>query len=323
LPESTLNKKNIILSVVGSRAVGKSHFLGVLIYKMKNEVAIKFDGVMTCDDDTNKRYSENYERRLYRENTKLELTQSSLDSRNNHAYKPYIYTLSLTKKLLFIKIKRNYTLIFYDNAGEDLTTEANIKQVNKNICNASGIIFLLDPLQLKKVRTLLFDNTDDKTSTEKAIDLSSPVSIDEASNQDDIMARVSRVIRNNKDMESTKMIKIPVAAVFSKLDVIKPIVPKNMFEEAESPHYEAQAFVTTGWEQAKADFESMLNTWEAPNFIRQLEDNYTDFSYFAVSALGLNNNPQDDGRIERPRPYRVDDPLLWILKENKVIKSKK
>ena len=55
----------------------------------------------------------------------------------------------------------------------------------------------------------------------------------------------------------------------------------------------------------------------------QVDVNYTNHAYFAVSALGMDNNPKENRKIDRPRPHRIEDPLLWILKENGVIKSSK
>ena len=71
-----------------------------------------------------------------------------------------------------------------------------------------------------------------------------------------------------------------------------------------------------------SEIQALLHEWNATAFMSQLETNYSNYSYFAVSALGLNNNPSLDGKIERPRPHRIEDPVLWILKENGVIKAK-
>ena len=65
----------------------------------------------------------------------------------------------------------------------------------------------------------------------------------------------------------------------------------------------------------------MLQIWNAGAFTSQLETNYTTYSYFTVSALGLNNNPTENGKIQRPRPHRIEDPLLWLLYKNGVIKG--
>ena len=124
-------------------------------------------------------------------------------------------------------------------------------------------------------------------------------------------------------MESTKKISIPVAAVFSKFDVIVSLVPQGNIILDQSPHCNEGVFVMADWHNVNSEIQSLLKTWGATAFTQQLEINYTNFSYFAVSALGLDNSPRTDRHIDRPRPHRIEDALLWILKENGVIQAKK
>ena len=120
----------MIISVVGSRDVGKSHFVGVLINELIERVSGRLDGSMTGFDDTMSRYEQSFGRRLYIELTKLDLTQSSMTNTNNGAYRPLIFTLSLRTKKLLSKIK-NFTLVFFDTAGEDLNEYDTMNTVNK------------------------------------------------------------------------------------------------------------------------------------------------------------------------------------------------
>jgi hypothetical protein len=57
---------------------------------------------------------------------------------------------------------------------------------------------------------------------------------------------------------------------------------------------------------------ALLAEWQAGMIDRYLSQNYTDYAFFALSALG--GMPDADrvgpGGI---RPYRVEDPLLWLL----------
>lgn len=309
LPESTVVGKDMIISIVGSRDVGKSHFVGVIINELIERVAGKFNGSLTGFDDTMSRYEASFGRQLYVELTKLNLTQSSITNKSNGAYKPLIFTLSIKKGS---KI-RNYTLVFYDTAGEDLNEFDTMSTVNRYICKSAGIIFLLDPMQIWSVRNQLDD---------EIVSRASSVAVQQASRPDDIMTRVSKLIRNDKDMKSTKKISTPVAAVFSKFDAIVPIVPQDLNVLNPSPHCNEGAFMMSDWHNINTEIQNLLKTWGASAFTQQLEINYTNFSYFAVSALGLDNNPRSDKHIDRPRPHRIEDALLWILKENGVINSK-
>lgn len=314
LPESTVKGRDMIISVVGSRDTGKSHFVGVIIKELIERISVKFGGAMISFDDTMERYETSFGRRLYVDLQKLDLTRSSEQDINNGAYRPLIFTLALKHKNLIKDSIDTFTFVFFDTAGEDLNDEDTMSTVNKYICKSSGIIFLLDPMQIPEVANQLDPGIVKRAST---------VGWQHATRSDDIMARVSRLIRNDLKIKSTKKIDIPVAAVFSKFDAIQSIVPEECIVHDNSPHCQNKSFVLSDWNNVNNEILSLLNGWGANSFTSQLDVNYSNFSYFAVSALGLNNIPRVDRGIERPRPHRIEDPLLWILKENGVIKTKK
>lgn len=314
LPESTLLGRDMIISVVGSRDTGKSHFVGVIIKELIDRISVKFDGAMTGFDDTMQRYKAGAYQKLYCDLQKLDLTASSVENVNNGAYKPLIFTLQLKKKSLLKAHIDSFTLVFFDTAGEDLNDEDTMSTVNKYICKSSGIIFLLDPMQIPSVRNQLDENM---------VMSASSVDWKQATRSDDIMSRVSKLIRNDRKMKSTQKINIPVAAVFSKFDAIASLVPEGSTVLDTSPHCAEKSFNMSDWHNVDSEIRSLLTEWGAESFVSQVDVNYKNYSYFAVSALGLNNNPKEDRRIERPRPHRIEDPLLWILKENNVIKPNK
>lgn len=314
LPESTLLGKDMIISVVGSRDTGKSHFVGVIINELIERISVKFGGAMEGFDDTMTRYKAGAYQRLYMDMQKLDLTKSSVQDVNNGAYRPLIFTLKLKRKVLFKEQIDSFTLVFFDTAGEDLNDEDTMSTVNKYICKSAGIIFLLDPMQFPTVRNQLDENTVSRASS---------VDWKQATRSDDIMSRVSKLIRNDKHMKSEAKINIPVAAVFSKFDAIAGLIPEGSTILETSPHCSEKVFDMADWHNVDNEIRSLLVEWGAESFISQMDVNYTNYSYFAVSALGMDNNPKEDRRIDRPRPHRIEDPLLWILKENGVIKPSK
>lgn len=314
LPESTILGRDMIISVVGSRDTGKSHFVTVLINELIERISVRFGGAMIGFDDSMKRYQNGAYRRLYNDLQKLDLTASSLENVNNGAYRPLIFTLQLPRKSLFGTKIDSFTFVFFDTAGEDLNDEDTMSTVNKYICKSAGIIFLLDPMHIPEVRNQLDNDT---------ITRASSLDWRLAARSDDIMTRVSNLIRNDKRMKSSQKIDIPVAAVFSKFDAIAKLIPAGNTILEPSPHCSEQCFDRADQKNVDSEIRSLLTAWGAQSFMSQLDVNYSRYSYFAVSALGLDNNPTADRRIERPRPHRIEDPLLWLLAENKVIKSSK
>jgi len=313
LPESTLTGKDMIISIVGSRAAGKTHFVGVLIKELRDRISVSFGGSLEGFSGSYQRWEKNCGNKLYNTGEKLDLTQSSVHNVDNGAYRPLIFKLKLKKKIFFRETIESFTIVFFDSAGEDLNDEDTMSTVNKYICKSAGIIFLLDPMQIPTVSNQL-----DETVVERAAGIDWRT----ATKADDIMTRVSNLIRKDKGMSDEQTIDIPVAAVFSKFDAIESLVPPDCIVHNPSPHCSEKCFDMSDWHNINSEIVALLHEWNADAFISQLETNYSKYSYFAASALGLNNNPTSEGRIERPRPHRIEDALLWILKENGVIKGK-
>lgn len=317
LPESTISGTDMIISVVGARASGKSHFVGVLINELRNRIAPSFDGALEGFDDSYARWERYFAKALYDNNVKLELTRSSLQNVDNGAYRPLIFKLKLPKKKKFFFGKdgiETFTFVFFDTAGEDLNDEDVMSTVNKYIYKSAGIIFLLDPCQLGQVANKL---------DEKEIKNASPVDYSNATRSDEIITRVSNLIRNDRNLSQDKKIDIPVAAVFSKFDILESILPQGLTVLNPSPHCRQGAFDLADWHNVDSEIRSLLTSWDEQSFIANLDSNYEKYSFFGVSALGFNNNPDDKGHINRPQPHRIEDPILWLLEENKVIKANK
>ena len=104
LPESTLLGKDMIISVVGSRDTGKSHFVGVIINELIERISVKFGGAMEGFDDTMTRYKAGAYQKLYMDMQKLDLTKSSVQDVNNGAYRPLIFTL---KFIIYFSPEKN------------------------------------------------------------------------------------------------------------------------------------------------------------------------------------------------------------------------
>ena len=98
LPESALLGDDMIISIVGSRDTGKSHFVGVIINELIERIAPAFGGSFEGFDDTMDRYEQSFGRKLYVDLQKLDLTQSSLQNVNNGAYRPLIFSLKFRIK---------------------------------------------------------------------------------------------------------------------------------------------------------------------------------------------------------------------------------
>ncbi len=156
MPHTTGRFRNLIFAVIGAKEAGKSHYLAVLIDQIRKHVGPALDILLEpLNDRTIKRYREDFYEPIFRRGTVIDATHSALaDSR---VQTPLVYSLTLSGKDLLgrRRIKGVVTLVFFDTAGEDLNDEDTMSTVNKYIYRSDGIILLLDPLQLPRVRDQL------------------------------------------------------------------------------------------------------------------------------------------------------------------------
>lgn len=305
LPHTIGEYKDLIFSVIGAKEAGKSHYIAMLIEKIKNEIGLNFNcNLHPLNDDTIKRYRTGFYNPIFRNKQVIQATRSAKADFN--VRNPMIYTLSFMGKGLFRKnkIRDVATIEFFDTAGEDLDDENTMAVENKYIYNSSGIIFLLDPLQLPSVRDLLPSNTDLPNENSEA---------------DDLVARSANLIRKANNLKATDLIDIPVAVAFSKIDALKPILDPSTCLNYPNKHN--GTFDLGDFKDVSGEMESYIIEWAGANLIQQLKSNFKNYAFFGLSALGC--NPHGTQKIKNLRPNRVEDPFLWLLWKYKLIKANK
>jgi GTPase SAR1 family protein len=307
LPHEIDRHKGIIISVIGAKNTGKSHFIAVLIDQMRKYVSSSFNASFSpINTDHEKRYKNDFYTPLYSSHRLLNSTVSG-----STAQRPLIYALTISGNSFF---KRNNTIIyitFFDTAGEDLSDEDTMSSVNKYIGQSSGIIFLLDPMQIQNVR----DKTDPAIVT-----ASSGTGIHDLADPADILRRVSDLIRDANNLGKSEKIPIPIAATFTKIDALGPLLHPGCIVLEDSPHRSLHAFNQIDSDNIHAEIESMLSDWGGWDFPQQLSVNYKKYGYFGLSALGKAPKGQN---IDVIRPHRIEDPLLWLLSLHNIIPRNK
>jgi hypothetical protein len=292
--------KPIIISIVGSRDSGKSHYIGVLLHELMASLASDFGWDVQSEEETIQNYRKNFGG-IYDYQQTLNLTQKNDDG----FYDPYIYFVNPRNQ-------EPFTLIFFDTAGEDFASDNLIENSAKHIFQANGIIFIIDPLKTEALSTLV----DDRVIAE-----SSHNSIASSLQNDQLLTMVSTSIRKHLRISEEKSINIPLALTLSKFDALEKQFPAYNTVVNSSVHRRSGAYSEQDCENVNKEVVRFLlkqQNMRVNAFMNQMDINYCNYHYFAVSALGLRNHPMH-GRISVPKPHRVEDPMLWILKENNVI----
>ncbi|WP_222429928.1 hypothetical protein [Paenibacillus cremeus] len=307
LPYTWGQQKEHVISIIGAKESGKSHYIAVLLDKIMKQMSLNFKcSLQALNDETIHRYREDFYNPIYKRKETLNVTLSGRT--NDMVKKPLLYNLSFYGKDFWgrKKISSVITLAFFDTAGEDLNNEDTMSTVNKYIYNSSGIILLLDPLQFTDVREYL------KRGSSIPQQNTDPY---------EILTRTINIIHKGQDIPAQKLIDIPLAVTLSKLDALNNA--DIMFDESSvvkhpSPHIAKGSLQEKEFPLIYQEIRTFLTNFGGSNFVSLAESKFQKHSFFGISALG--KSPQGTNKIDVVNPHRVEDPFLWLLSKNKILK---
>lgn len=304
LPHTIGEFRNYIIAVIGAKGAGKSHYLPALIEQIKNGIGPNLGLLLEpLNDDTIKRYRRDFYGPVYTDHRTINVTMSAITSVDVRF--PLVFSLLFTsgKRGGGRRINRAVTLAFFDTAGEDLHDPDVMAVVNKYIYRSDGIILLLDPLQLDGVRS--------------RIPPSVPVPVKDHDTSD-IIIRVSNLIRAGRFIPQDKPIDVPLAIAVSKIDAVETLLGSQSQIPPGSDH--AGGFDLADTRAVDAEMQAHISDWNSRYLIDQVQVHFPRHAFFALSALG--ESPKGN-TLAPVFPKRVEDPFLWLLHVNGLIKPKK
>lgn len=200
---------------------------------------------------------------------------------------------------------RSTTLSFIDSAGEDFNRLEDAYSL-QYLTACDGLVVALDPFGLPGARASI-------TLPPRAADKSSD------SDPLQVLERVTEVLRTEHGIKRKKRIKVPLAVVFTKIDAFFPTLSEGnpVLASSGSAHCYDEADGLSVHEHMR----SLLREWGADDVDLHLRLNYDDFRLFGVSALGAQPIYAEErvapGGV---RPHRVEDPVLWLLAKEGMVK---
>ncbi|WP_329430055.1 hypothetical protein OG339_17800 [Streptosporangium sp. NBC_01495] len=301
LPAEYCANPGKIVALVGAKGSGKSTYIAVLLHELMNRVGAELDAsLVPCDDRTIERYRQDFARPLYGERRLLSATRPAVtDLRRD----PLVYLLTRTVRGRIRSRTESLTLVLFDTAGEDLRSRDVAELHLRYLAAADAVIFLVDPLELPGARAALSGT---------ALARSGSLEDDPDSDPVNVIGRVTELLRRRDGGR----LRIPVAVALSKIDALRPALERqSALHRARTP---LGALDLDDREAVDEQVRALMDEWQAGMVDRYLRQNYTDHAFFGLSALGT--VPEADavgaGGI---RPYRVEDPLLWLLYRFKML----
>lgn len=301
IPKEMVKKKGYIISIIGAKSSGKTNYITTLINELfrqgrylGNIGTIAANVAEKPEYNTQQRYEKDFFDTLYRKGKCPESTDV-IDERNKI---PLIYELRQKKG-------KSIYLVFYDTAGENFNDPNNIGPNVKFLNESDAVIFLFDTFAIPYVH--------DKLGIKTPIELP----------YNGIIANVLSYFTNftSSEIRNAHFSK-PMALVFSKIDAV--LTNEEMFAdtsfselsmEKNSSFISGNGVSLSEFQSISDSLKAVLSEWNETNFVDTISNAYKNAKFFGISSLG--GQPDSSNNIKKVRPYRVLDPLVWILSELK------
>ncbi len=300
IPLELLKKRSYTISIIGARGSGKTNYITVLIHQMSKYAHrlgdLSFEPVEAGNDPekrTSTHYKRNFEDVLF-VSGKL-ASQTQIGGRESRI--PLIYRLMAPGG-------KTINFVFYDTAGENFNDLTRVKANVKQLAASDATLFLLDTLQVREVKRRLGLPDDPQDLPFNAI----------------LSTIKNHFFSDNQRAEREAHQRRPMALVFSKIDAVLTRTDKfedslpDMTIDNNSPYLQDKLGVSLrDMDSVHGQMAGALETWGEGQFLADINNFYHNYKYFGVSALGQMPDQYNEIDPERIRPYRVMDPVVWIL----------
>jgi GTPase SAR1 family protein len=295
LPAQYCETPSKIVALVGAKNAGKSTYIAVLLHELEHRLGAELEtSLVACDDRTIDRYQQDFAKPLFGEQQLLPTTQSAAAA----IRWPMVYLLSRTRKGRFRRQDTSLALVLFDTAGEDLGRRDLVDLHLRYLTAADAIIFLVDPLELPGAAA---DTRDEARPAGTPDSDNSPMHV---------LGRVTATLRSGHELRPGQRLPVPMAIALTKIDVLQQGLAKQ--SPLHQPRPRTAQLDVDDREAVHEQVRALLHSWHTEGLDNYLHHNYAEYGFFGLSALG--GVPQygsvAPGGI---RPYRVEDPLLWLL----------
>ncbi|MFK0524921.1 hypothetical protein ACINKY_22210 [Paenibacillus illinoisensis] len=301
LPVTAGKAPSNIISIIGASQVGKSVYMTSLIHTLQHYTADHFDAAcMPLNAEISRRFRADYEEPLFERGDLLDSTQKE------KLQEPFIFQFVFKDE-----DKAPLTLVFFDVAGEGMVEQDYLGLHGQHIKNSAGILFMVDPLQIRSIRDKIRINLGNEPG-EWTPRYDEP--------RDVVLTLFGDFIAY-QDKAKTN---IPTAVVLTKSDMLHSLKDdegdyiksnSNVFRNMVHRDW----FDLTEFENIDGEIRRFIEKVDRP-FKGTMDVYFKDTAYFAVSALG--SNPVDMKLQGVVSPIRVDEPFLWLLYKLKYIEGR-
>jgi hypothetical protein len=295
------------VAVIGSADAGKTTYIGVLLHELQGRVGAQFNG-MSLDllgDESRANYRDRFAKRLFDEGLNVAKTATLTAGAN---IDPLIFTLKMRSRSPFRGGTHSLISVFYDAAGENVLSAQKMDPLARYLESAAGIVVLIDPMQVPELRSRYGDAVARSTGGRIATD------------QQEVIQRLAELLRESAVTSRSKH-RVPLALAITKIDLLRDTFDDESPLRRRASH--AGHYDEADGADVHEELRGWLERWFGPSFDNTVSASFANYRYFGLSALGA--PPQDTNRLAESgvHPYRVEDPMLWLLARFGYLKSMK
>ena len=301
LPTDMIKDGAEIISIVGAPNSGKTVYFFNLMRQLQIKASSLGISVTVQDEgpDPTKKTSVIYKgmvEKMY-ENNELPPKTPVIEGE-----RPIPLIFKVSNKKAGKKGGKSIYIVFYDTPGEAFQDREQMDRMADHVSNSAGILLFIDPYNIKKLTGTLQSASKEKIVTGSELE-----------NENVLNSLLQKV----KEKESEDK---PFAIVFSKIDAVLDGLSAEragglatiLDLDRNSSFLKTKKFNLSEIDQISNALEEMSEEWDVEYIKSQVNEKYKEenIKMFAVSSLG--SQPKDS-RITNLNPYRVMDPLIWIL----------
>jgi hypothetical protein len=295
--ERPMNKKigrliNVHIPVVGGPSAGKSNYIFMAMNRFIEEYAGPRNYQVEFPDEKHEQ--------LYRKNLRNLSTGTVL--LKTPEVRPEAYNLALKRP--YQRIGR--IVYIYDAAGEAYLNEDHVI-LQTYYKYVHGLIFIIDPFSIEAYR----QKHEAEINRLKASIRPSTLGVMAA------YERMLTVLETSVGLKRGKKFEHPLAIVISKTDGLD--LDQQIGHKAARRLMARDSSICLEEDAISILVEQFLTRHRLDNFVRDVYLQFEEVKFFSCSALGRN----PDTNNQRPfEPDRVLDPLLWLLGQVNVVKTR-
>jgi hypothetical protein len=233
---------------------------------------------------------------------------------------PLIYRFTFPTAWEFLTGRRKCVeFAFRDCAGEEFTEPGPLQEFHRYITHSAGILLLADPTTIPGLREHL-----PRAGASVNGGGSRPFEFDQ------IVSRLTSLFERVESARVGKRIRTPLAIVLTKADLLRQMAGDvaGIFCQPDLLHH--GGFNRRAVDRQHERLRRMLSDCGQGAILSSVEANFEDVKLFAVSALGhapsasaVGADGSVEQRIGRIQPWRVLDPLMWLLHRYGYVKASK